>query len=117
MKLKKLLKVIPDEYNIGITSADNEVSIITYGTKEEAVTIFAQRTTTTPDFVESLEVAAIHPCARTYCADESIYGNGMPSFYVCTRLLIEVNLKEAEQNERSIKTHEDLGSTKSGRRG
>ena len=47
MKLKKLLKLIPDEYKIGITDYAEEVMFVSYGTKEEAIANFAQKTTLT----------------------------------------------------------------------
>lgn len=33
MKLRKLLKLIPDEYKIGITDYGEEIMFVSYGTK------------------------------------------------------------------------------------
>lgn len=41
MKLKKLFKLIPDEYKIGITDYAEDIMFVSYGTKEEAVMGFA----------------------------------------------------------------------------
>lgn len=100
MKLKKLLKVIPENYDIGLTYADNRLCFITYATKKEGVMSFAKKTSTTIDYVEDLDVVAIHPCARTYCTDENVFGDGMPSLHVESRFLIELEqkVKEGENN-------------------
>lgn len=107
MKLKNLLKIIPEKCKvgfiaadkkckIGFTTVDDELLFLPYVTKEEAITTFAQRTTTTTDFVKDLEVTAIYPCASTYCDHETVFNDGVPSLHVKMQLLIEVNLGEAE---------------------
>ena len=96
MKLKKLLKVIPERYKVGFTAVDNDLLFLPYATKEEAIMTFAQRTATTTDFIKDLEVVAIYPCASTYCDHETVFNDGMPSLHVEMQLLIEVKLGEAE---------------------
>lgn len=67
MKLKKLLKLIPDEYKIGLTDYEGNVTLVSYGTKEDAVMNFAQKTALTKEMVEDMRVATVSPCARVYC--------------------------------------------------
>lgn len=93
MKLKKLLKVIPEDYKIRLTYSDNDICFSTYGTKEDAIMSLVQRTTDTPEYIKDMNVTAIHPCARTYCTDENLFGDAMPSMHIETRLLIEIMKK------------------------
>jgi hypothetical protein len=90
MKLKKLLKVIPDEYKIGITDYGEEIMFVSYGTKEEAVMGFAQKTTFTKEDIEDMEVATVSPCARVYCVDQHVFCDTMPSLNVELQLYIAV---------------------------
>ena len=93
MKLKKLLKVIPDEYKIGIADFNEDSSIVSYDTKEDAVKSLAIKTTTTPDYVNNLEVVTVTPCARVYCTDEHVFCDDMPPLHVEPQLYIEVRSK------------------------
>ena len=43
MKLKELLEVIPDEYEIGFANFDKDNGIIVYGIKEDAIQKFAEK--------------------------------------------------------------------------
>lgn len=99
MKLKKLLRVIPDEYKIGITDCGEEVIFVSYGTKEEAVMNFAQKTTLTKEAIEDMEVATVSPCARVYCVDQHVFCDTMPPFNVEPQLYIEVHMM-AQRKER-----------------
>ena len=92
MKLKKLLKLIPDEYKIGITDYAEEVMFVSYGTKEEAVANFAQKTTLTKEAVEDMMVATVSPCARVYCVDQHVFCDIEPPINVEPQLYIEVHL-------------------------
>ena len=96
MKLKKLLKVIPERCKVGFTATDNDLLFLPYDTKEEAVATFAQRTATTTDFIKDLEVTSIYPCASVYCDHETVFNDTMPSLHAEMQLLIEVNLGDAE---------------------
>lgn len=99
MKLKKLLKMIPEKCNIGITDSSGEVSFVSYGTKKEAVKEYAQRALATTVDIEDLEVDTIVPCARVYYTDERVFGDMMPSLYVEPQFYIEVKLKGLEEQE------------------
>ncbi len=43
MKLKELLEVTPDNYEIGLADFDKDSGIIVYGTKEDAIQKFAEK--------------------------------------------------------------------------
>ena len=92
MKLKKLLKLIPDEYKIGITDYEEENMFVSYGTKEEAVLNFAQKTTLTKEAIEAMSVATISPCARVYCVDQHVFRDTEPPINVEPQLYIEVHM-------------------------
>lgn len=94
MKLKKLLKLIPDEYKIGITDYEEENMFVSYGTKDEAVANFAQKTTLTKEAIEDMRVATISPCARVYCVDQHVFCDTEPSLNVEPQLYIEVHMTE-----------------------
>lgn len=92
MKLRKLLKLIPDEYKIGITDYGEEIMFVSYGTKEEAVTNFAQKTALTREMIEDMRVATVSPCARVYCVDQHVFCDTDPPFNVEPQLYIEVHM-------------------------
>ena len=92
MKLKKLLKLIPDEYKIGLTDYEGNVTLVSYGAKEEAVMNFAQKTALTKEMVEDMRVATVSPCARVYCVDQHVFCDTEPPLNVEPRLYIEVHL-------------------------
>ena len=92
MKLKKLLKLIPEKYKISITDSGEEVSFIAYGTKNEAVKEYAVRALATTDEIEDLEVDTVVPCARVYCADGHVFDDVMPPINVEPQLYIEVHM-------------------------
>lgn len=92
MKLRKLLKLIPDEYKIGITDYGEEIMFVSYGTKEEAVTDFAQKTELTKEAIEDMRVATISPCARVNCVDLHVFCDTEPPLNVEPQLYIEVHM-------------------------
>lgn len=92
MKLKKLLKLIPDEYKIGITDYEEENMFVSYGAKEEAVTNFAQKTALTKEMIEDMRVATVSPCARVYCVDQHLFCDTEPPLNVEPQLYIEVHM-------------------------
>lgn len=92
MKLKKLLKLIPDEYKIGITDYGEEIMFVSYGTKEEAIADFAQKTTLTKEAIEDMSVAKVIPCARVYCVDQHVFCDTEPPINVEPQLYIEVHM-------------------------
>lgn len=92
MKLRKLLKLIPDEYKIGITDYGEEIMFVSYGAKEEAVTNFAQKTALTKEMIEDMRVATVSPCARVYCVDQHLFCDTEPPLNVEPQLYIEVHM-------------------------
>lgn len=96
MKLRKLLKLIPDEYKIGIADYGEEIMFVSYGTKEEAVTNFAQKTALTKEMIEDMRVATVSPCARVYCVDQHLFCDTEPPLNVEPQLYIEVKLESRE---------------------
>lgn len=92
MKLKKLLKLIPDEYKIGITDYGEEIMFVSYGTKEEAVTNFAQKTALTKEMIGDMRVATVSPCARIYCVDQHLFCDTEPPLNVEPQLYIEIHM-------------------------
>lgn len=92
MRLRKLLKLIPDEYKIGITDYGEEIMFVSYGTKEEAVTNFAQKTALTKEMIEDMRVATVTPCARVYCVDRHVFCDGEPPLNVEPQLYIEIHM-------------------------
>lgn len=92
MKLKKLLKLIPDEYKIGITDYEEENMFVSYGTKEEAVANFAQKTALTKEVIEDMRVATVSPCARVYCVDQHLFCDTEPPLNIEPQLYIEVHM-------------------------
>lgn len=95
MKLKELLEVIPDNYTVGLTNADEDnYSILVFGNKKEAITGFAHRAPISPAHAENLKVTAIHPGADVYFRDSDMYGEDTTEPHVKAQLLIEVNTDE-----------------------
>lgn len=92
MKLRKLLKLIPDEYKIGITDYEEENMFVSYGAKEEAVTNFAQKTALTKEMIEDMRVATVSPCARVYCVDQHLFCDTEPPLNVEPQLYIEIHM-------------------------
>lgn len=92
MKLKKLLKLIPDEYKIGITDYEEGNMFVSYGAKEEAVANFAQKATLTKEAIEDMRVATVSPCARVYCVDQHVFCDTEPPLNVEPQLYIEVHM-------------------------
>ena len=93
MKLKELLEVVPDNYLIGLTNADEDnYSILVFGNKKDVLYGFGQRASLLVQQVENLEVTAIHPGVNTYLKDSDMYGDDSTELHVKTQLLIEVSM-------------------------
>lgn len=90
MRLKELLEVIPENYEIGLVAFGKEIFTVTYGTKEDAIMSFAQRSGFIKEQIENMDVIVINPCAYVYCPDEHVFGADMPSLHVKTQILIEI---------------------------
>lgn len=93
MKLKELLKVIPDNYLIGLMDSDpDNYSIMVFGNKKDIIFGFSQRTLLMPEQIKNLKVVAIHPGAKPYIPDDTdMYGDDAIELHVITKLLIEVS--------------------------
>lgn len=100
MKLKELLEVIPDNYMIGLTNADEDnYSILVFGNKKDVLFGFGQRAYLLKQQVENLNVVTIHPGATAHLPDKTdMYGDGSVELHVKTQLLIEVSPEEPEDD-------------------
>lgn len=102
MKLKELLKVIPDNYLIGLVDSDPcNYSIRVFGNKKDVIFGYGQRSRLLPEQVENLNVIALHPGATAYMPSRvnMMYGDDSAELYVKTQLLIEVSPEEPEEND------------------
>lgn len=102
MKLKELLKVIPDNYLIGLMDSDpDNYSTLVFGNKKDILFGFGQRAFMPPAHVENLPVVAIHPGATAYMPPSGVelYGDDSAEVHVKSKLLIEVSLEEPEDND------------------
>lgn len=90
MKLKELLDVIPDYYEIGLTTLDDFGFAVDYKIRDDAVMSFAAQKKFIVEHVENMTVRSIHPCASVRCMEESEFANGMPFFHAEAQLLIEL---------------------------
>lgn len=90
MKLKKVLEVIPDYYEIGLTTLDDFGLPFDCKIRDDAVMSFASKKKLSREQVENMTVRAIHPCANVRCMEEREFANGMPFFQCEARLLIEI---------------------------
>lgn len=93
MKLKELLKVIPDNYRIGLMDSDTDsYSIMVFGNKKSVIFGYSHRSRLQPEQVENLTVVSIHPGATTWLPEGvSMYGDDSAELHVKTQLLIEVS--------------------------
>ena len=96
MKLKELLKVIPDKYLIGIMDADvDNSSVLAFGNKKDVLLGYGQRAFFLVQQVENLNVVSIHPGATAYIpSGVDMYGDDSAELHVKTQLLIEVSQDE-----------------------
>lgn len=92
MKLKELLGVIPDNYEIGLANFDKNLCPISYFKKEDAIMGFAQKAPMMPEEIENLNVIAIHPVAVAHVSDGvEMFGDDTAELHIKTRFLIEVS--------------------------
>lgn len=95
MKLKELLKVIPDNYILGLTNADEDnYSILVFGRRKDAIWGYGQRALLSPEEVLNLNVVYINPGVNTYLRDSDMYGEDSTELHVKTQLLIELSDEE-----------------------
>lgn len=95
MKLKELLEVVPDNYILGLTNADEDnYSILVFGRRKDAIWGYGQRAFLSPDEVLNMKVIAIHPGVNAYLRDSDMYGEDSTELNVKTQLLIELDYDE-----------------------
>ena len=95
MKLKELLEVIPDNYILGLTNADEgNYSILVFGNKKDAIWGFAHRASISPAHAENLKVTVIHPEVNAYLRAPDMYGEDSTEPHVKAQFLIEVDTNE-----------------------
>lgn len=100
MKLKELLKVIPDNYILGLTNADEDnYSILVFGRQKDALWGYGQRAFLSRDKVLNLNVVAINPGVNTYLRDSDMYGEDSTELHVKTQLLIELSTDEEDKDD------------------
>lgn len=102
MKIKELLKVIPDNYLIGLMDSDvDNYSLLVFGNKKDVILGYGQRARLLPEQVKNLNVIAIHPGATAYMPPSGVelYGDDSAEVHVKSKLLIEVSLEEPEDND------------------
>ena len=100
MKLKEFLKVIPDNYLIGLMDSDpDSYAILVFGNKKDVIFGYGQRSRLLPEQVKNLNVIALHPGATAYMpSGVDMYGDYSAELHVKTQLLIELSTDE-EQND------------------
>ena len=101
MKIKELLKVIPDKYLIGLMDADvDNNSVLAFGNKKDVLFGYGQRAFLLVQQVENLNVVSIHPGATAYIpSGVDMYGDDSAELHVKTQLLIEVSQDGEEDND------------------
>lgn len=99
MKLKEVLKVIPDPYLIGLADADLDGQIVVFGNKKDVIWGYGQHALLIPEQVENLNVIAIHPGVNTYLRDSDMYGDASTELHVKTQLLIELSTDEETKDD------------------
>lgn len=91
MKLKELLEVVPNDYEIGLANFDKNLCSISYFKKEDAIMGFAQKVPMMPEEIENLNVIAIHPGAVAHLSDAGeVFGDDIAELRIKTQLLIEI---------------------------
>lgn len=91
MKLKELLEVVPEDYEIGFANFDKNLCPISYFKKEDAIMGFAQKVPMMPEEIENLNVITIHPGAVAHLSDGvEMFGDDTAELHIKTRLLIEI---------------------------
>lgn len=91
MKLKELLEVVPNDYEIGLANFDKNLCSISYFKKEDAIMGFAQKVPMMPEEIENLNVIAIHPVTVTHLSDAGeVFGDDIAELRIKTQLLIEI---------------------------
>lgn len=93
MKLKKLLKLIPDTFEVGLVDNDRKVLVIALHEKEDAVTHFAELAHLTEAHVLNMIVVAVHPRASALFVPDFVTAHNTK-----TAIMIEIS-DEAEKEK------------------
>ena len=101
MKLKELLKVVPDNYRVGLMDSDQDnYSLMVFGDKKSVIFGYSHRSRLQPEQVENLTVVYIRPGATAHIPDDTtMYAADSAELHVKTQLLIEVSPEEPEEND------------------
>lgn len=94
MKLEELLKVIPEQYLIGLADADADSQFITFGNKKDAVMSYCQRAPMTPGEVKNLNVIEINSGVKMYLTSCDTYCEDEVPLHIKTKILIYVRPEE-----------------------
>lgn len=94
MRLEELLKVIPEQYLIGLASADVDSQVITFGNKKDAVMSYCRRVPMTPEEVKNLTVIEINSGVKMYLMSCDTYCEDEVPLHVKTKILIYVRPEE-----------------------
>lgn len=91
MKLKELLEVVPNDYEIGLVNFDKNICTNSYFKKEDAIMGFSQKVTMMQEEIENLNVIEIHPVAVAHLSDGvEMFGDDTAELHIKTQLLIEI---------------------------
>lgn len=98
MKLKELLKVIPDDYGICLMDSDpDNYALMVLGNKDGSIERFGKKAGMPPAHVKNLTVVSIHPGVNTWLpSGVTMYGDDFAELHVKTQLLIELDIAEEE---------------------
>ena len=101
MKLKELLKVVPDNYRVGLMDSDQDsYSLMLFGDKKSVIFGYSHRSRLQPEQVENLTVVSIRPGATAHIPDDTtVYGDDSAELHVKTQLLLEASPEELEEND------------------
>lgn len=101
MKLKELLKVVPDNYRVGLMDSDQDsYSLMVFGDKKSVIFGYSHRSRLQPEQVENMTVVSIRPGATARIPDDTtMYGDDSVELHVKTHLLIEASIEGEEYND------------------
>lgn len=99
MKLKEILELISDNYEVGLADYDRGLCIISIYKKEDVVSGFAQKANMTDDQILNMKVVAVHAGAKACLATGvEMFGDDSAELHIKTQILIEVSSEEKEDD-------------------
>lgn len=91
MKLIDLLKVIPDEYGIGLAYDNNGSPEFVFGNnKYDAITELAYKKRFIKEQVENMNVCSVRPYANVQCSDTQLLERDVPPLYVKPGIIMDI---------------------------